>query len=70
MAGAEATVERARGELVDAARDRQVLDRAHERARARYEHEAARVEQKGVDDVAAVYQRWRASVAPPAEAQR
>jgi flagellar export protein FliJ len=69
VAAAEAAVERARCELVEAARDRQVLDRAHERARARYVHEAERVEQKALDDVAAVYQRWRESRESPAEAQ-
>jgi hypothetical protein len=47
-----------------------VLDRAHERAHARFVHEAERLEQKGVDDVASVYQRWRESVESPAEAQK
>jgi flagellar FliJ protein len=70
VAAAEATVERSRGELVEAARDRQVLDRAHERAHARFVHEAERLEQKGVDDVASVYQRWRESVESPAEAKK
>ena len=70
VAAAEVTVERARGELIDAARDRQVLERAHDRARARYVHEAERLEQKGVDDIAAVYQRWRESLGSTAEAHR
>jgi flagellar FliJ protein len=70
VAAAEAAVEDARGELVIAARDRRVLDRAHERARERYRHEMDRLEQKGIDDVATVYQRWRESLGSPAEAQR
>jgi flagellar FliJ protein len=69
VAGAEAMVERARGELVEAARDRQVLDRAHARAHAQFVHETERLDQKGIDDVASVYQRWRESVAPSVEAQ-
>ena len=70
VAAAELTVEQARGELVDAARDRQVLDRAHDQARDRFRHEAERLEQKGVDDVAGVYQRWRESVHTGAETPR
>jgi len=70
VAAAELTVEQARGELVDAARDRQVLERAHDRARARFVHEAERLAQKGVDDVAAVYQRWHESLGSAGEARR
>ena len=70
VAAAELTVEEARDELVDAARDRQVLERAHDRARARFVHEAERLEQKGVDDVAGLYQRWHESLGSAAEARR
>jgi flagellar FliJ protein len=50
----EAEVEQARRALVDAARDRQVIQRAYELARARYLADVERLEQKTLDDIGTV----------------
>jgi flagellar FliJ protein len=48
----EAEVSARRAALTEAARERQVISRLEERQRAEHEHEAARVEQIGLDEIA------------------
>ncbi len=58
----EAEVAARRGQLVEAAREREVLDRLERQARSRHELEQARVEQIGLDEIAlAVHRRGQAA---------